>query len=179
MRELPHPVGKPRCRPRVIAIAVDGNRPARPLDPVGARGGIFGAEAARPDDDELRLEREHLSQVVACDGSPNLPSTSTPPASSIISGSQCPAQNGGSSHSAKNARGGGSPRTAEETRSTVSSIRAAISSPRSKAPSFPASRRTESTTSPNVRGSSETTSAPTGHADASSPLDTAQTAQRS
>src|SRR5262249_28925535 len=42
-----------------------------------------------------------------------------------------------------------------------------------------ASRWTESTTSPNVRGSSETTSAPTGQADESSPLDTAQTAHRS
>src|SRR5213078_1789017 len=59
MPELPHPVGEPRCRPRVIPIAVDRHRPAWPIDPLGARSRMTGAESARPDDDELRLEREH------------------------------------------------------------------------------------------------------------------------
>ena len=45
-----------------------------------------------------------------------------PPASSIISGSQCPAQNGGSIHSAKNTRRRGSPRTESAAVSIVSHI---------------------------------------------------------
>ena len=55
----------------------------------------------------------------------------------------------------------------------------AISSPRAETPRRDASVRTDCATSPNVRGSSDNTSAPTGQADARSLLDTAQTAQRS
>ena len=43
----------------LAAIAVDRHRPAWPIDPLGARSRMTGAESARPDDDELRLEREH------------------------------------------------------------------------------------------------------------------------
>ena len=44
------------------------------------------------------------SHVVRCDRSPGRPRTSSPPASATISGTQCPALNGGSTHSATKTR---------------------------------------------------------------------------
>ena len=71
------------------------------------------------------------------------------------------------------------PRTDSAARSISPTICAAASRPRSGAPRRSASSRTDSATSPKDRGSSESTSAPTGQADSSCPLETAHTAQRS
>jgi len=61
----------------------------------------------------------------------------------------------------------------------VERISVATAIPRSGTPSCVAKVSIERATSSSVLGSSEITSAPTGHADPSSPLETAQTAQRS
>ena len=177
--QLPDAVGESRRRPRVVARRRRPRPPTRPVEARRTRSGLVGVEAARADDDELRLEREHLSQVVENDGCPAPPSTSTPPASSIISGSQCPAQNGGSIHSAKKTRRRGRPRTERPPARPSLRMRVRDLSPRRATPSRAGEHPTEAATSSNVRGSSEITSAPTGHADASSPLDTAHTAHRS
>ena len=63
--------------------------------------------------------------------------------------------------------------------SIVAHISATICSPRSTRPRAFARTRTDSATSANVRGSSESVAAPTGQASVSSTLDTAQTAHRS
>ena len=101
------------------------------------------------------------SQVVGNDASPARPKTSSPPASSTISGTQWPAAKGGSSHSATNARRGARPATSSRTRATFARISATTAAPRTVAPSRSASRRTLSSISAIVRGSSETTSAST------------------
>ena len=49
------------------------------------------------------------SQVVSTDRSPDWPSRSQPPARRTCSGTQCPAANGGSSHSRQTTRRGGMP----------------------------------------------------------------------
>ena len=69
------------------------------------------------------------SHVVGYDGSPARPSTSTPPAVATISGSQCPAAKGGSSHSATNTRTGGAPATARATAAMRASMAAATAAP--------------------------------------------------
>src|SRR5207253_3185930 len=74
------------------------------------------------------------SQVVECEGRPARPSTSAPPANSIISGNQCPAQNGGAIHPAKNHSRCGKPRTDAAAASIVCHISATLCSPRSLAP---------------------------------------------
>ena len=178
--ELADAVGKPRRRARVVAVGVDGDardtgaRGRRRVPPPGRRRSRTGRRRrARA---RARARAPRSSRRTA---RPATPSTSWPRARSIISGSQCPAQNGGSIHSAKNTRGRWQPAVACATASIALHIEATISSPRGTAPNAEASVRTVAATSSSVRGSSEITSAPTGHADASSPLETAQTAHRS
>ena len=60
MRQLPDAVGEARRRPGVVRVAVDGHRRARQPEVRRARSGLPDVEAARPDDHELRLERERL-----------------------------------------------------------------------------------------------------------------------
>ena len=103
----------------------------------------------------------------------------TPPQDRSSREASAPLQNGGSIHSAKNTRRSAILEPRQPRSRSFPCIRDASSSPRSGAPSRAASTRTVSATSANVRGSSDITSASTGQADASSPLDTAHTAHRS
>ncbi len=120
------------------------------------------------------------SQVVGRDGSPALPSTSMPPASSIISGSQCPAEKGGSIHSAKKMRRRGSPRTASAAASIVAhmsddDLATALGAVERFARARGPSRRPRSACADRARACS----LPRGTRRRASPLETAQTAQRS
>ena len=58
VRELPHAVRETRRRPRVVRVAVDRDCRAREPERRRARCRLLDAEAARPDDHELRLECE-------------------------------------------------------------------------------------------------------------------------
>ena len=60
MRQLPDPVGQARCRPGVVRVAVHGHRRTRQPEVRRTRSGLPDVEAARPDDHELRLERQRL-----------------------------------------------------------------------------------------------------------------------
>src|SRR5207248_101248 len=119
------------------------------------------------------------SHVVGNEASPARPRISSPPASSTISGTQWPAANGGSSHSATKTRRDGRPATAACARPIFARISATTAAPRSGTPSRSARRRTLSSISPIVRGSSDTTSAWTRQSRPTSALETAQTSQRS
>ena len=57
-------------------------------------------------------------QLAVRERSPRRPSASSPPAIEIISGTQWPAMNGGSSHSSASTRGRGAPSTAADTASS-------------------------------------------------------------
>ena len=107
---------RPRRRAGRGASRPRRRRPRRRARPSPARSGLaHGAlevEAAGREHHAAAVPRAATaSQVVANERSRARPSTSSPPASSTISGTQCPAANGGSSHSATNTRGRGRPRT--------------------------------------------------------------------
>ena len=80
------------------------------------------------------------SQVTGRDGAPASPSTSAPPASATISGSQWPLANGGSCHSARNTRRRGSPSTAAAAEPIVSRMPATTGAASSGRPSRPRDR---------------------------------------
>ena len=123
------------------------------------RGGLLGVVAARHRDDDLRPRppRAPPSSAVR-DFSPGRPSTSSPPASSIICGTQWPPIQSGSSHSSAATRGRGAVSTASSTSSMRSAGSSTSASPASGTPAASASRGMSASTSPSVEGSSESTS---------------------
>ena len=70
VRQLPDAVGQARRRAGVVRVAVHGHCRARQRELRRARGGLPDVEAARPDDHELRLEREHLGPARRAGGLP-------------------------------------------------------------------------------------------------------------
>ena len=110
---------------------------------------------------------------------PARPSTSWPPAASTISGTQCPAANGGSDHSHTKTSLRPRPATAVRTAARRRCISSTIARPRSATPRRTASSSTLAPISSIVCGSSEMTSASSEPSRPTSALDTAQTAHRS
>ena len=102
------------------------------------------------------------SQSAVRDFSPGRPSTSSPPASSIICGTQWPPMNTGSSHSSAATRGRGAPSTASRTASSRRRPPPPAARPPRAPPAASARRGTSASTSPIVDGSSEITSRPRG-----------------
>ena len=118
------------------------------------------------------------SHVAWREGSPEKPSTSSPPAISMSCGVQWPATKTGSIHSRAATRGRGAPRTASRMTSARRAVRAMRSSAASLAFVACATVRTSPTVSPYVVGSSEMTRGGPGSVCASactSSTDTAQT----
>lgn len=74
------------------------------------------------------------SQVTLIDGVPGRPSTASPPASSIIPGTQWPPLNGGSDHSSAKVRGLSLPATAATTARSLSRRRSTKEAARNAAP---------------------------------------------
>ena len=107
-----------------------------------------------------------VSQVRRTEGVPCDPSRLSPPAASIISGTQCPPLKGGSPHSRAKVRGRSSPATAALTRSNRSRSRATYASACASVPLTLPTCTMEFRTSSRELGSSETTSA--GHPNRSS-----------
>ena len=119
MGELAHAGCESRRRAGVVSVAVDRDHRARKVEVGGAPAASSTPKPHGPAITSSGSSDSTSSQVVDLEGWPCRPSTSSPPASSIISGSQCPAQNGGSIHSAKNTRRRGRPRTEAAARAIV------------------------------------------------------------
>ena len=123
---------------------------------------------------------ETSSHVTGNDGPPVRPSTSRPPASATISGTQCPAANGGSSHSATNTGTGGRPRPASAAaRSCRASARRPRPPPRPRRAEAPGSATVPTRRRRSCAGRGEITSASRLRILPTSSLETAQTWHRS
>ncbi len=180
MRQLPDAVGQARRRPGVVRVAVHGHRRARQRELRRTRGGLPDVEAARPD-------------------RPRAPARAPAPRPSSSSGRvarrdpERPRRRRARSSREANARRRTAGRSIRQRRCVSSAARGRKRPParscRASRPRAPrrarrrraATRESERTPPPrpSVRGSSDRTSASTGHADSSSPLETAQTAHRS
>ena len=180
MRQLPNAVGEARRRPRVVGVAVDRHRRARQLESAAARERPRGRRSRTGRRPRAPARGASTSaQVVERDGGR--------PAEDVLAageldhlGQPVPgAERRVDPLGEEDAPSRGAPDRGGCALDACRASRAASSSPRSATPSREASRRTDSATSSSVRGSSDTTAASTGHAEASSPLETAQTVHRS
>ena len=131
--ELAHSVGETRRRPGVIAVGIHGDSgerqtsgPRRARRPRRHRTRTARSRRARARGRRPRPTSSGRTAGRLCRGCPCRRRARSSP------GSQCPAQKGGSIHSAKNTRRRVSPRTASAAASIVSHIRATSSSPRSR-----------------------------------------------